>query len=109
MRPESAFVLKESGKMFLEPYMEQLPSLFVSYFKNILKVGYEIPRLEYYMSHGEYTGQRVHCLKIIKKMILFYVQSVSQASNKRYNLGCAEIQCRRHSFLLFVIKANKKK
>lgn len=62
MRPESDFVLKESGKMFLEPYMEQLPNLFVSYFKNILKVGYEIPRLEYYMSHGEYTRHSIRCL-----------------------------------------------
>lgn len=51
---ESSFVLQESGKLFLQPYMEQLPCLFVSYFKSILKVGYEIPRLEYYMSHGEY-------------------------------------------------------
>lgn len=53
MAAESAFVLNESGKLLVEPYIEELPELFVSYFKQILQVGYEIPRLEYYMSHGK--------------------------------------------------------
>lgn len=52
MREESAFVLEEGGKIFIEPYIEDLPELYVSYFKEILKVGYKIPRLEYYMSQG---------------------------------------------------------
>lgn len=54
MQPESAFVLSESGKLLVKPYVEQLPDLFVSYFKEILKVGYKIPRLEYYMSQRKY-------------------------------------------------------
>lgn len=53
MREETAFVLEEGGKMLIEPYIENLPELFVSYFKAILKVGYNIPRLEYYMSQGK--------------------------------------------------------
>lgn len=53
MQDESKFVLEESGKLLIEPYMEELPDLFVSYFKAILMVGQELPRLEYYMSHGE--------------------------------------------------------
>lgn len=53
MQDESKFVLDESGKLQIEPYMEELADLFVSYFKAILMVGYEIPRLEYYMSQGE--------------------------------------------------------
>lgn len=53
MAAESAFVLNESGKLLVEPYIEELPELFVSYFKEILQVGYEIPRLEYFMSHGK--------------------------------------------------------
>lgn len=52
MTQESAFVLNEGGKIFIEPYIEDLPELFVCYFKEILRVGYEIPRLEYYMSQG---------------------------------------------------------
>lgn len=52
MAAESATVLSESGKLLVEPYIEDLPELFVSYFKQILQVGYEIPRLEYYMSQG---------------------------------------------------------
>lgn len=52
MSDQSAFVLDESGKLLVEPHMEELPELFVSYFKEILRVGYEIPRLEYYMSQG---------------------------------------------------------
>lgn len=50
---ESSFVLQESGKLLVKPYIEELPELFVSYFKEILRVGYQIPRLEYYMSNGE--------------------------------------------------------
>lgn len=53
MSDQSAFVLDESGKLLVEPHMEELPELFVSYFKEILRVGYEIPRLEYYMSQGK--------------------------------------------------------
>lgn len=50
---ESAFVLKENGKLRIKPYIEELPELFVRYFKEILRVGYNIPRLEYYMSKGK--------------------------------------------------------
>lgn len=45
-----SFIMNNSGKMIIEPYMEELPDLFKSYFVKILKVGYKIPRLEYYMT-----------------------------------------------------------
>lgn len=40
--------------MFVYPYMRELPDIFIEFFKSILKVGYEIPRLEYVMSQSEY-------------------------------------------------------
>lgn len=67
MNQNSAFVMKNNGKMyigdeaeslnavqkmFVDPFLENLPNLFVSYFVKILKVGYKIPRLEYYMTNG---------------------------------------------------------
>lgn len=54
MNQNSAFVMKNNGKMFVDPFLENLPNLFVSYFVKILKVGYKIPRLEYYMTNGIY-------------------------------------------------------
>lgn len=65
MHDESKFVLDESGKLLIEPYMEELPDLFVSYFKAILMVGHEIPRLEYYMSLGE-TISEFNRIELIK-------------------------------------------
>lgn len=56
MTNESSFVLNESGKLLVEPYIEELPELFVSYFKSILRVGYELPRLEYFMTQGKFVG-----------------------------------------------------
>lgn len=47
------FLLKNDGKMFVYPYMRELPDIFIEFFKCILKVGYEIPRLEYVMSQSE--------------------------------------------------------
>lgn len=49
----ASFILRNSGKMIIEPYMEELPDLFQSYFVKILKVGYKIPRLEYYMTQRQ--------------------------------------------------------
>lgn len=46
----ASFILNNSGKMIISPYMEELPDLFRSYFVKILKVGYKIPRLEFYMT-----------------------------------------------------------
>lgn len=54
MSLSSDFVLKYCGKIYVEPYLEKLPDLFVSYFVKILKVGYNIPRLEYYMTNSEF-------------------------------------------------------
>lgn len=48
----ASFILNNSGKMIISPYMEELPDLFQSYFVKILKVGYKIPRLEYYMTQN---------------------------------------------------------
>lgn len=49
---EAKFVLDNSGKMYIDPYMDDLEEQFVDYFKQILRVGYKIPRIEYFMSHG---------------------------------------------------------
>jgi dynein heavy chain len=49
----ASFIHNNSGKMIIEPYMEELPDLFKSYFVKILKVGYKIPRLEYYMTQNK--------------------------------------------------------
>lgn len=49
----AAFVLQNSGKMFIEPYLETLPDLFVSYFVKLMKVGNNIPRMEYYMTKSK--------------------------------------------------------
>lgn len=50
MSQSSSFVLEYGGKMFADPYLETLPDLFVSYIVKILKVGYHIPRIEFYMT-----------------------------------------------------------
>ncbi|KAH8333343.1 hypothetical protein KR067_000852, partial [Drosophila pandora] len=47
------FELDHSHKLYIYPYMQELPRLFVDHFKSILAVGYDIPRLEYVMSGGE--------------------------------------------------------
>lgn len=46
------FELDHSHKLYIYPYMQELPRLFVDHFKSILAVGYDIPRLEYVMSGG---------------------------------------------------------
>lgn len=48
------FVLRNSGKMFVEPYLETLPDLFVGFFVKLIKVGNNVPRMEYYMTKGAY-------------------------------------------------------
>ncbi|XP_037908989.1 dynein heavy chain 3, axonemal [Hermetia illucens] len=58
----TSFVLKNSGKMFVYPYMTELPELFVSFFKKILQVGYQIPRLEYIMSKEPQHRTFLHCM-----------------------------------------------
>lgn len=72
----ASFILNNSGKVIIEPYMEELPDLFKSYFVKILKVGYKIPRLEYYMTqkkelmgHLHYIGEdHVDMLKLYDKI-----------------------------------------
>lgn len=48
------FVLQHSGKMTVEPYLETLPDLFVSYFVKLIKVGNNVPRMEYYMTKSRF-------------------------------------------------------
>lgn len=48
--PKVSFIIKNNGKLLMTPYIEQLPEIFVDYFKCILRVGHEIPRMEYFMS-----------------------------------------------------------
>lgn len=54
--------------MLIKPYIEELPELFVSYFKEILRVGYNIPRLEFYMSQGKHdtllSTERIRILEM---------------------------------------------
>jgi dynein heavy chain, axonemal len=50
-----SFIVANSGKMIIEPFMEDLPELFKSYFVQILHVGYNIPRLEYCLTRGMYV------------------------------------------------------
>lgn len=78
MQDESKFVLDESGKLIIEPYMEELADLFVSYFKAILMVGHEIPSLEYYMSQGEtwdntFSLDRIECRRLNEMLTIFQV------------------------------------
>jgi hypothetical protein len=47
-----SFVITNSGKMIIDPYMQELPELFKSFFVQILHVGYLVPRLEYYLTKG---------------------------------------------------------
>lgn len=54
MHSNSQFTLKNSGKMLAEPMLETLPDLFVSYFVKLIKVGNNVPRMEYYMTAGMY-------------------------------------------------------
>lgn len=53
MERSTSYIMKNSGKMIIDPFMEDLPELFRSYFVSILKVGYKIPRLEYYLTQGK--------------------------------------------------------
>ena len=51
--PRVLFTIEHNGKLLVEPYIEQLPDIFVNYFKSILSVGHNIPRMEYFMSREE--------------------------------------------------------
>jgi len=44
--------MEHSYKLYIYPYMMELPGIIRDLFKHILRVGYEIPRLEYIMSGG---------------------------------------------------------
>lgn len=48
--PRVCFIIEYNGKLLVEPYIGQLPDIFVNYFKSILRVGHDIPRMEYFMS-----------------------------------------------------------
>lgn len=51
--PRVCFTIEHNGKLLVEPYIEELPEIFVNYFKSILRVGHDIPRMEYFMSGDE--------------------------------------------------------
>lgn len=51
--PSVAFIIEHNGMLLVDPYIEELPEIFVNYFKKILQVGHEIPRMEYFMSARE--------------------------------------------------------
>ncbi|XP_055840841.1 dynein axonemal heavy chain 3 isoform X1 [Episyrphus balteatus] len=60
------FILKYEGRMFVYPYMRELPDLFIGFIRSILRVGYEIPCLEYLMSQGKWRNEDefgyLHCI-----------------------------------------------
>lgn len=56
--------MKNEGKFFGFPYISELPELFTQIFKKILRVGYQIPRLEYFMSRGIIFGVEIYVLEI---------------------------------------------
>ncbi|KAM7358170.1 dynein axonemal heavy chain 3-like [Cochliomyia hominivorax] len=58
----SQFILNHHGKFHAFPYIGSLPDLFIGIFKRILRVGYEIPRLEYVMSNEPDTFGYLHCI-----------------------------------------------
>lgn len=72
LQNESEFVLNESGKLMIEPYVEELPELFVSYFKEILMVGHRIPRLEYYMSQSKWIFTKLFFFSNASEVTSFY-------------------------------------
>ncbi|XP_053695545.1 dynein axonemal heavy chain 3 [Sabethes cyaneus] len=59
----TSFIMKSSGKIIIYPYMEELPDLFKSYFVKILKVGYKIPRLEYYLTQDKKLLGYLHYIR----------------------------------------------
>ncbi|KAL1398756.1 hypothetical protein pipiens_008712 [Culex pipiens pipiens] len=59
----TSFIMKSSGKIIIYPYMEELPDLFKSYLVKILKVGYKIPRLEYYLTQDKKQLGYLHYLR----------------------------------------------
>ncbi|XP_062562978.1 dynein axonemal heavy chain 3 isoform X3 [Armigeres subalbatus] len=59
----TSFIMRSSGKIIIYPYMEELPDLFKSYFVKILKVGYKIPRLEYYLTQDKKQLGYLHYIR----------------------------------------------
>ncbi|XP_058823709.1 dynein axonemal heavy chain 3 [Topomyia yanbarensis] len=59
----TSFLMKSSGKIAIYPYMEELPDLFKNYFVKILKVGYKIPRLEYYLTQDQKLLGYLHYIR----------------------------------------------
>ncbi|XP_035775701.1 dynein heavy chain 3, axonemal-like [Anopheles albimanus] len=59
----TSFIVESSGKIIIYPYMEELPDLFKSYFVKILKVGYKIPRLEYYLTQDQKQLGYLHFIR----------------------------------------------
>lgn len=59
----TSFIMGSSGKIIIYPYMEELPDLFKSYFVKILKVGYKIPRLEYYLTQDKKQLGYLHYIR----------------------------------------------
>lgn len=58
--PRVCFLIEHNGKLLVEPYLEQLPEIFINYFKSILKVGESIPRMEFFMSGEEEERGYLH-------------------------------------------------
>ncbi|EDV95581.1 GH15699 [Drosophila grimshawi] len=58
-----SFELDNACKLYIYPYMVELPALIRDLFKSMLAVGYDIPRLEYIMSGGvPETYGTLHCI-----------------------------------------------
>lgn len=72
MERSTSYIMKNSGKMIIDPFMEDLPELFRSYFVSILKVGYKIPRLEYYLTQGIFVILLLLNIEFENKLFLFF-------------------------------------
>lgn len=44
--------MEHTNKLYVYPYISELPAIIRDMFKYILRVGYDIPRLEFVMSNG---------------------------------------------------------
>lgn len=52
--------MEHTNKLYVYPYISELPAIIRDMFKYILRVGYDIPRLEFVMSNGGKLNANVY-------------------------------------------------
>ncbi|XP_037881601.1 dynein heavy chain 3, axonemal [Glossina fuscipes] len=73
------------GKLHIFPYVDDLPELFIDLFKMILRVGYNIPRLEFIMSKDPDTLAYLHCIHEDHPDMLVLYENVRDVINKNWS------------------------